>query len=266
MTKDNIQKKTLSIRISTNGFCFCSYIPAQPDSLKYFTYRPDEERSMAANLQAALDECPLTKEGEEYEVKGIIETGEYTCIPAEYDNAEDYKLFFGHCFPKSENVEIIANRLNSYGCTMLFPVETAIYEAIQQLGSATLYTPASIIMSYLNYRPIEEERYMFAYLYNDFAFMLAMKNGKAGISNIFRKEEKDNVLFYLLSLWKEQGFSQTDDTLFLCGDKSIDELSQTAGQFIKKIKRINPNELFQPSLLNRIDGIPFDLQALILCE
>ena len=37
-------------------------------------------------------------------------------------------------------------------------------------------------------------------------------------------------------------------------------------KFIKNIRRINPNELFSPSLLNRIGGIPFDLQALILCE
>ena len=33
VTKNDTQKKTLSIRISTNGFCFCSYTPTEPDSL-----------------------------------------------------------------------------------------------------------------------------------------------------------------------------------------------------------------------------------------
>jgi hypothetical protein len=93
-----------------------------------------------------------------------------------------------------------------------------------------------------------------------------MKNGKASMSNIFRKEEKENILFYLLSIWKEQGMSQTDDHLYLCGDNSIEELSPIAGKFIKNIKRINPNGLFPSNILNRIEGIPFDLQALILCE
>ena len=266
MTKDNIQRKTLSIRISTNGFCFCSYTPAQPDSLKYFTYTPDVERSLAANIQTAFENCPLIRRDQEYDIKAIIETGEFTCIPAEYDNNGDYKQFFGYCFPKNGEYEIIANRLNAHGFTILFPVENSIYETIQNFGDVTLYTPASIIMSYLNYKPIEKEQYMLAYLYNDYAFILTMKNGKMGLSNIFKKEELDNILFYLLSIWKEQGLSQTDDFLYLCGDKSIEELSVKTGQFIKNIKRINPNELFPASLLNRIEGIPFDLQALILCE
>ena len=266
MTKDNIQKKTLSIRISTNGFCFCSYTPAQPDSLKYFTYTTDTERSMASNIQTAFENCPLIKNDEEYDIKAIIETGEYTCIPSEYDNADDYKQLFSYCFPKSEDVEIIANKLNAHGYTILFPVDNSICQAIQNFGNVTFYTPASIIMSYLNYRPIEKEQYMLVYLYNDFASIISMRNGKVGLSNIFRKEEKENILFYMLSIWKEQGLSQTNDDLFLCGDNSIEEFSPIAGKFIKNIKRINPNEIFPSSLLNRIEGIPFDLQALILCE
>ena len=267
MTKDKIQKKTLSIRLSTNGFCFCNYNPAQPDGLRIFTYTPDTERSLASNIQTAFDSCPLIEKEEKYNIKAIIETGEYTCVPSEYDNTDDYRMFFDYCFPKkgSDN-EIIANRLNAYGYTVLFPVEKSIYETIQNYGNVTFYTPASIIMSYLNYKPIEKERYMLAYLYNDFAFILTMKNGKASISNIFRKEEKENILFYLLSIWKEQGMSQTDDHLYLCGDNSIEELSPIAGKFIKNIKRINPNGLFPSNILNRIEGIPFDLQALILCE
>ncbi len=266
MTKDNIQKKTLSIRISTNGFCFCSYTPSDLNSLKFFTCQPDTGRSLASNIQTAFEICPLINSKEEYDIKAIIETGEFTCIPAEYDNNSDYRQFFGHCFPNNEDREIISNRLNAQGYTILFPVERGVYETIQAYGNVTFYTPASIIMSYLNYRPIAKEQYMLAYLYNDYALIISMKNGKAGLSNIFKKEEIGNILFYMLSIWKEQGLSQTDDQLYLCGDNSIEELSLNVGQFIKKIKRINPNGLFPSNLLNRIEGIPFDLQALILCE
>ena len=70
----------------------------------------------------------------------------------------------------------------------------------------------------------------------------------------------------MLSIWKEQGFSQSEDTLYLCGDSRVEELQMLISRFIKNRKRINPSEQFQSSLLNRIEGIPFDLQALILCE
>ena len=266
VTKNDIQKKTLSIRISTNGFCFCSYTPTEPDSLKYFTYNTDIDLSLAANIQNAFANSPLTKDGERYDIKAIIESNEYTCVPAEYDNSEDYNSFFSYCFPKSSDVEIVSNKLNAYGCTILFPVESSAYDTLQQYGNVTFYTPASIILSYLAYKPIEKEQYMLAYIYNDITFTVSIRNGKIGLANIFKKEEKENILFYLLSIWKEQGMSQTKDFLYLCGDKSIEELASAAGRFIKNIKRINPNELFSPSLLNRIGGIPFDLQALILCE
>ena len=265
ISKDNIQKKTLSIRLSTNGFCFCTYT-RDSGSLRYSFYTPDKERSMASNIEDAIADCPLIRHGEEYEVKAIIESSEYTCIPSEYDIRSDYDNYFRYCFPQSRDAEIIANRLNAQECTVLFPVEKSICEAVRKLGNTTFYTPASILMGYLNYRPMGEERYIFSYLYNDTAIILSMKENKVELSNIFSNEEIENVLFYLLSIWKEQRLSQTDDTLYLCGDNAVERMSQLAGKFIKKIKRINPNELFSPSLLNRMEGIPFDLQALILCE
>ena len=266
MTKDNIQRKTLSIRISTNGFCFCSYIPTEPDSLKYYYYSTDDERSMASNIRSAIESCTLIRPDEKYEVKVIVETDKYTCIPTEHDNTDEQKEFFRYCFPKNKESEIVANRINTQGFTILFPVEKSIQECFTNLGETTFYTPASIIISYLGYKPMKEERYMLAYLQNDLALVIAIKDGKAELTNIFREEESANTLFYLLSLWKESGFSQTDDTLYLCGDKRIEEFSFQAAQFIKNIKRINTNELFPSSLLNRTEGIPFDLQALILCE
>ncbi len=266
MTENNIKKETLSIRISTNGFCFCSYTPEVPDSLKVFNYTPEEDCSLASNIRTAIERCPLIKEKGIYDIKAIIETGEYTCIPTEHDIPGEYKQYFHYCFPKNKDAEIIPNKLNAQGYTILFPVENSVYEEINKLGNVTFYTPASIILGYLGYKPMPEERYMFAYLYNELALIISMKNGKAEITNIFRKDDYANTLFYLLSIWKEQELSQTNDTLYLCGDSSIENFSLQAAQFIKNIKRINPNELFMPSLLNRIGGIPFDLQALILCE
>ena len=84
--------------------------------------------------------------------------------------------------------------------------------------------------------------------------------------NIFGNTNSQDTLFYMLSMWKEQGFSQTNDTLYICGDNSIEEIMPAIGKFIKNIKRINPNEIYTSNLLNRLEGIPFDLQTLILCE
>ena len=93
-----------------------------------------------------------------------------------------------------------------------------------------------------------------------------MKEGKPGLTNIFKSENEQDLVFYLLSIWKEQELSQSSDVLYLCGDKGVEELSLILKRFIRHTKRVNPNELFAPSLLNRTKELPFDLQALILCE
>ena len=71
MTKDKNLKRTLSIRISTDGFCFCDYIPSQPNSLNYFFYKTEKSLSMAANLRVGIEENPLIKRENDYDVKCI---------------------------------------------------------------------------------------------------------------------------------------------------------------------------------------------------
>ena len=265
MIEDKIQKRTLSIRVSTNGFCFCSYIPSQENSLQYHFFTPSPENSLTVNLKRAVEECPF--DVTDCDIKAIIETDEYTALPAEYDNRQDYKSYYRYCFPKSNsNVEIVSNRLNAHNITILFPVEKAVYEFLQKLGEITFYTPISILAGYLTHTPLPEERYMLAYMNNSHMLLLSINNGNIATSNIFKSENKENSLFYLLSIWKEQGLSQTEDTLYICGDSDIEEFGPECSRFIKEIKRLNPTSLFSPNLLTKLKEIPFDLQALLLCE
>ena len=267
MNVDKKANKTLSIRISTNGFCFCSYTPTEPESLQYIFYPTDSSTSLGVNLSRAIGECPFITQGREFEIKAIIETAEYTALPAEFDNRQDYKFFYRSCFPKSDSgAEIVANKLNVQGLTILFPVDRGVYESLQSLGEVTYYTPASILMGYITNNLPAEENCMIAYIHGEQSLFVPVKEGKIGVSFCFKSENGEDHVFYMLSIWKEQGFSQTDDMLYLCGDKQIEELQTLISRFIKNRKRINPSEQFHPTLLNRIKGIPFDLQALILCE
>ena len=104
------------------------------------------------------------------------------------------------------------------------------------------------------------------YIQDGLSILISVNKGTTRLYNVFKANEGLNTLFYLLSIWKEQGLSQTEDTLYICGDSGIEELSLLTSKFIKNRKRINPSKEFASSLLNRIDNIPFDLQALILCE
>ena len=68
------------------------------------------------NLQHGVEQCPFVLQGEKYDVKVIVETEDFTTIPVEYDNKQDYKTFYRLCFPKNvARVEVVANRLDAQG-------------------------------------------------------------------------------------------------------------------------------------------------------
>ena len=219
------------------------------------------------NLQRGVEQCPFISQGENYDVKVIVESEEFTTVPVEYDDKQDYKSFYRLCFPKNDaRVEIVANKLAAQGVTVLFPVEKSLYERLQQLGDVTYYSTLSILLGLVTSKPAAETRYMLAYFQGNLSFFISMQDGRLRLANAFRCEEGQDNIYYLLSIWKEQGLSQEDDTLYLCGDKGIEQNMLAIGRFIKRCKRMNANELFPLTLLNKMEGIPFDLQSLILCE
>ena len=267
MTKDSNQNKTLSIRISTDGFCFCSYTPSLPESLKYFFHKTEKGLTLAANLQKGIEMCPFISQDERYEVKVVVETEEFTTVPIEYDDRQDYKTFHRLCFPKNDaRVEFVANRLNVMGLIVLFPVEKSLYERLQQLGEVSYYSTIGILSGLLSSRPIDDDKYMLAYFQGNLSFFISMHDGKMRLANAFRCDDGHDCIYYLLSIWKEQGLSQEEDALYLCGDKGVEQNMMTIGRFIKRCKRLNASEMFPLTLLNKMEGIPFDLQSLILCE
>ena len=258
--------KTLSIRISTDGFCFCTYTGGDPNTVQIHFYKTGKSITLYANLCKAIEECPLELDNID-NIKAIIVTGDFTTVPAEHDNKSQHKIFYRYCFPKADtNVEIVANRLTAQNITILFPVEKNIYNRLSQMGDVSYYTPASIILGYIARHTFDSDKYLLAYYMNEGSLLTSINNGKVELINSFGTSDNHNQLYYLLAIWKSQALSQTDDTLYLCGDKRVEELSGIISQFIRNRVRINPNELFPPNLLNRIGNTPFDIQALLLCE
>ncbi len=259
--------QTLSIRISTDGFCFCSYTASEPDTLQYRFYETDSAITLAANFEQAWQECPFAGNDAYDELSVIIATNQFTTIPAEHDRKEEYKTLYNLCFPQTASTAYIAsNRLTAQGITMLFAVDNALHKKLCDIGRVTYLTPASILLGFLARNPMESNKYMLAYFHKGKSLLLSMDGDNPTLINSFKSDNKHDQTFYLLSIWKEQALSQTADTLYLCGDKSVEEISTIIGRFIRHTKRINPNKLFRPNLLNKVKDIPFDLQALLLCE
>lgn len=266
MNKETTQlSPTLSIRISADGFCFCTYIPQQPDSVKYSYHECDQATSLNANFETAWEESGLG--AQKYSnIQVIVSSAEFTTIPSNYSN-EEYAALYNSCFPPStKNHKILSNKLSTYNLTVLFAIDEELHERLCEIGDINYYSPVSIILGYLARYPREERKYLTTYLHNGKSLLIAMEDEHPILINGFIGEETEDQLYYLLCIWNELKFSQLEETLLLCGDTQADAMEMSAKNFIRNIRRINPREQFQSNLLNKIENIPFDLQTLLLCE
>ncbi len=267
MNKETTQlSPTLSIRISTDGFCFCTYLPQNPDSVKYSYHECDETTSLSANFETAWEESKL--EMQKYSnIQVIVATTEFTTIPSDYDNSDEYTTIYNSCFPTSgKNLKILSNRLSAHNLTILFAIDEELHERLCEIGEINYYSPVSIILGFLTRYPRSEKKHLTAYLHNGKSLLIAMEDERPRLMNGFCGEKTEDQLYYLLCIWNELKFSQLEDTLLICGDNQADAMEMNAKKFIRNIKRINPREQFRSNLLNKIENIPFDLQTLLLCE
>lgn len=267
MNKETTQlSPTLSIRISTDGFCFCTYLPQNPDSVKYSYHECDETTSLSANFETAWEESGLGTQ-KYNNIQVIVSTTEFTTIPSDYDNSDEHQTIYNSCFPASEkSLKILSNKLSTYNLTVLFATDEELHERLCEIGEINYYSPVSIILGFLARYPRNEKRHLTAYFHNGKSLLVAMDEERPILINGFCGEKTEDQLYYLLCVWNELKFSQSEDTLLLCGDTLADAMEMSAKNFIRNIKRINPREQFHSNLLNKIENIPFDLQTLLLCE
>ncbi len=268
MNKEAIQfSPTLSIRISTDGFCFCTYHPQHPDSVKYSYYECDKSTSLSANFERAWEETQLGQI-KYNKIQVIVSTTEFTIVPSDYDdNSENYTQIYNSCFPPSENsLTILSNKLSAHNLTILFAIDEELYERLCEIGEVNYYSPVSIIMGFLTRYPREKKKYLTAVFHKENSLFIAMEEERPILVNGFENTNTEDQLYYLLCIWNELNLSQLEDTLLLCGDAQADTIEMSAKNFIRDIKRINPREEFRSNLLNKIENIPFDLQTLLLCE
>jgi hypothetical protein len=266
MNKEIQQSPTLSIRISTDGFCFCTYLPQQPDSVRYTTYDCDRQISITANFEAAWKAGNLA-DGKYSKIQAIVASTEFTAVPPQVTTREEQETIFRSCFPHTkEEKRIISNRLSAQSMTILFAIDEELHKLLTDIGEVSYYSPISIMSGFLTRYKVESGRYIMADIQDETMHLIAMEEETPLLMNSFNANGTADQLYYLLCIWNELGFSQEEEPLLLCGNHQADKFEMSAKDFIRNIKRINPRQLFQSNLLNKIETTPFDLQALILCE
>lgn len=260
---------TLSIRLSTDGFCFSVHNPQVAGEYAYQPYRIDPLKTMIANLKAAIEETHMLKHT--YKAVNIILADvSYTLIPKEY-YAEQYEEEFyrQNIASSSANDIVLHNIIGDEQIILLFAVDKQLHKFLTaQYPKAKIYAATAPLIQFGVERSYTTgKKYSLLNLRKRSIDFMCYENATPLFINTFHYRDMSDALFYLLNCWTMLGLSQTDDILHISGhSRNSKALIRDLEKFIQHIHIVRPAEEFHSTELARTGELPFDLQTLIACE
>jgi hypothetical protein len=85
--------------------------------------------------------------------------------------------------------------------------------------------------------------------------------------NTFLVKAITDIQYYILNIWQQLGFDQTEDALYIVGDTMAKrkELVDKIQNFIGNVSLIDRREDFRNEITEGDANIPYDLQTLLVC-
>ena len=260
---------TLSIRLSTDGFCFAVHNPQVANEYAYLPYRIDPLKPLTANLKEAVEETDMLRHTYGT-VNIILADTSYTLVPKEY-YAEQYEEEFYQqniATPTTGSI-VMHNLVGDEQVAVLFAIEKQLHKYIAtQFPKAKIYASISPLINFGMERSYaSKKKYTLLNLQKHSIDVMCYENAAPLFVNSFRYKDVADALYFLLNCWSTLGLSQTDDTLHIAGQSRQDKaLTKELEKFIQHIHLVRPAEEFHSTELARTGEMPFDLQALIACE
>ena len=260
---------TLSIRLSTDGFCFAVHNPNAANEYAYLPYRIDPLKPLVSNLKTAIEETDMLRRNYGA-VNIILADAAYTLIPKEY-YAEQYEQEFyrQNIATPTTNSVIIHNIVGDEQAVVLFAIEKQLHKYISaQYPKAQYYAAITPIINFGIERSYATgKRYCLLHVRKRSIDFMCYENAAPLFINTFQYRDTADALYYLLNTWSTLSLSQTDDTLHIAGQsRHAKAMVKELERFIQNIRVVRPAEEFHTTELARIDDLPLDLQTLIACE
>lgn len=268
MAENQINNKSLSIRVCSNGLSFCTYAPGQEEPFEYKVWDVNHTISLAANMKEALMNEPMLKQ--DYQrVNVLITTPHFTTVPVAAFNREDIHAIYQFTFPKDKPQHVSYNVLRRSGIAIVFGLERSIYQLLlDDFPRARFYASASTLIEFFSEKSLfGSGKKMYVYLHEKEITIYAFEQGRMLFVNTFDCTSVPDMQYYTLNVWKELGFDQVDDALFVVGDmeQRTTELSEKIKYFLQNVTVIDRSEDFKDRLTMGNNLIPYDLQTLLIC-
>lgn len=263
----NSEKYILSIRLRSGGLSFSGYIPSESGS---FFYREANFERTTLSYTESLKEFFFQNEvlmASYKRINIICVSPQYTLIPAEaYDNKQaDLFLKFNFSQPESK---ALTNNVKKYNLEVVYGID----DELHKFCSRTLLTPhfynhiTPLITYWEKQCLLINTRRMYVNLHEKIVDIICFDRGSLLFANSYLFDHPNDILYYILYVWKESGMDQLTDQLHIAGISEYKmRVSETLHTYVQHISQADlPSDVYLWG--SETAQVPFDLITLLLCE
>lgn len=254
----------LSIRLQEGNFSFSINLPGQND---VYAFRETSFKSDILYLEQVkrtiFDLNFLTQNFQRTYVQLV--SPHYTLVPSKFFDDTDKKLFIEKTASYLIGQVLSEETLN--GDFLVFDMEKGLYEFLSRNLFSPVFThhTTSLRRLYnLGHGKMEIFSRVHLYFSGNQVDVFAVKNGTLAVMQSFVGQSENNLLYYVMNIWKRLEFDQLNDRLFVSGDS--EKYEHMIPHFNKYIQFVEPKGVPSESYLKGEEAIktPIDLLALIL--
>jgi len=257
---DNSEKYVVSIRLSPDGLAFSGYIPSEKDSFFYEEIKTDQAKNHVQAIKDVFFAHPFFAYSYK-QIYVVCANRQYTIVPDNVFVEKQKEQLMSFVF-SSPDGKTLYERLDEFDSVLLFGIQPEVYEFFSRSLLRPVFTHAvtPMLIQWKKHNLTGFPKQLYVALHDDIIDVACFDKGTLLFINSFHFDDPDDILYYILYVWKQTGLDQQKDKLFLSANaRMYQTLQETLQTYLLQI------ELIQSPWIDANMEVPPDITALFQC-
>ena len=255
----------VSIRLMPDGLSFSGHIPSERDSFFSETFRFDSNLPAVDSLKNIFFTNPCFS----YHFLAcfvLCVTGQYTLTPDAVFIENEKNRSFHFCHPKNNSLKILVHPVKKLNIFLTYGFEEDIYAfLVRSLVNPQFIHSLSPVLNYWQKKSLMlYPKQLHVIIREGMIDVVCMQQGELLFANSFSYDSDSDIIYYIMYICRQTGFSQLEDDLSLSGNQNrCRSVLSVVSNYISKAVCYQPELTDHPSSSGH--NLPLDTVALIEC-
>ena len=265
LTADYSENYSVSIRLMPAGLSFFGYIPAEKDSFFMETFFFNREESTIDALRNIIFTNPC--------FSYIYRSFHVICVSEKYTMVVDHVFveekkdrLYAFCHQKDKPLKVFAQPVKALNTVLIFGIDDEVYTFLARslANPVFVHSLSPLLMAWHKKSLTVFPKLMHAVIHESTIDVLCIEQGDLLFLNSYEFDNDNDILYYIMYICKQTGFSQLEDYLTISGSQArCWPVLSIISKYIRQIDYLQP--ALEGYRVTLSDEPPLDVITFIEC-